>query len=293
MADVFEKILVATDLSDASERVTCSLGEFKTIGTKEVVLLHCLNIRDVGTLASQLIKAAEPHFRKQQKLLENLNFSVTPKIALGLPQIEINRQATEHDCSLIVVGSRGGTMAKEILLGGVASEVVHGASKPVLILRIGVNEENGDAVCIMEKCSPLGHILFPTDFSDNAEQAYAYLKKFAEKGADKITLLHVQDEVRIGKYLMEKLDEFNQIDSGRLERMKEELFRCGAKEVNTEIVFGNPKKVIVDKVQNNNYSLVLLGSQGRGFIGQFFIGSVSLAAARQSKIPVLLVPAAV
>ena len=290
---MFEKILVATDLSDASERVTCSLGEFKTIGTKEVVLLHCLNIRDVGTLASQLIKAAEPHFRKQQKLLENLNFSVTPKIALGLPQIEINRQAAEHDCSLIVVGSRGGTMAKEILLGGVASEVVHGASKPVLILRIGVNEENGDTVCIMEKCSPLGHILFPTDFSDNAEQAYAYLKKFAEKGADKITLLHVQDEVRIGKHLMGKLDEFNQIDSGRLERMKEELLRCGAKEVNTEIVFGNPKKVIVDKVQNNGYSLVLLGSQGRGFIGQFFIGSVSLAAARQSKIPVLLVPAAV
>jgi len=290
---VFEKILVATDLSEASERVTCSLGEFKTLGTKEVVLLHCLNIRDVGTLASQLIKAAEPHFRKQQKLLENLNFSVTPKIALGLPQIEINRQAAEHDCSLIVVGSRGGTMAKEILLGGVASEVVHGASKPVLILRIGVNEENGDTVCIMEKCSPLGHILFPTDFSDNAEQAYAHLKKFAEKGVEKVTLLHVQDEVRIGKHLMGKLDEFNQIDSGRLERMKEELLRCGAKEVNTEIVFGNPKKVIVDKVQNNGYSLVLLGSQGRGFIGQFFIGSVSLAAARQSKIPVLLVPAAV
>jgi hypothetical protein len=53
---VFEKILVATDLSDASERVTCSLGEFKTIGTKEVVLLHCLNIRDVGTLRRNLSK---------------------------------------------------------------------------------------------------------------------------------------------------------------------------------------------------------------------------------------------
>lgn len=288
---MFEKILVATDLSDVSERITCSLGELKTLGTKEVVLLHCLNIRDVGTLASQLIKAAEPHFLKQQKFLEDLGFSVTPKIALGLPQIEINRQADEYDCSLIVVGSRGGTMAKEILLGGVASEVVHGASKPVLILRVGIDEENGDAVCIMEKCSPLEHILFPTDFSDNAEQAYSHLKKFAEKGAEKITLLHVQDEVRIGKHLMEKLDEFNRIDSGRFERMKEELLRCGAKEVNTEIVFGNPKKIIVDKVKNSGYSLALLGSQGRGYIGQFFIGSVSLAAARQSKIPVLLIPA--
>ncbi|TDY65147.1 nucleotide-binding universal stress UspA family protein [Aminivibrio pyruvatiphilus] len=290
---MFQKILVATDLSDASERMACSLGELKALGTKDIVLLHCINIRDVGTLASQLIKAAEPHFRKQQIFLENRGFSVTPKIALGLPQIEINRQAEEHDCSLIVVGSRGGTMAKEILLGGVASEVVHGASKPVLILRVGIHEEKGDAVCIMEKCSPLGHILFPTDFSDNAEHAYSHLKKFAEKGAEKITLLHVQDEVRIGKHLMEKLDEFNRIDSGRLGRMKEELLRCGAKEVNTEIVFGNPKKILVDKVKANGYSLVLLGSQGRGYIGQFFMGSVSLAVARQSIIPVLLVPAAV
>ncbi len=46
---MFGKMLVATDLSEASERVVCTLGSLKRLGTREALLLHCFNIRDVGT----------------------------------------------------------------------------------------------------------------------------------------------------------------------------------------------------------------------------------------------------
>ena len=36
---MFSKILVATDLSEASERVVCALGGLRKLGTTEVVLL--------------------------------------------------------------------------------------------------------------------------------------------------------------------------------------------------------------------------------------------------------------
>jgi len=49
---MFEKILLATDLSEASERVVCAIGKLRALGASEVLFLHCLNIRDVGTLAS-------------------------------------------------------------------------------------------------------------------------------------------------------------------------------------------------------------------------------------------------
>ena len=93
----------------------------KYLGAREALLVQCFNIRDVGALADTLMEQARPAFEKQKQLLERRGLQVTAKMALGLPHIEINRLAEEHDCSLIAVGSHGETMAGEIVLGGVAS----------------------------------------------------------------------------------------------------------------------------------------------------------------------------
>jgi len=37
--------------------------------------------------------------------------------------------------------------------------------------------------------------------------------------------------------------------------------------------------------------MVVMGSQGRGFIGEVFLGSVSHTVTRHSKVPLLLIPA--
>jgi nucleotide-binding universal stress UspA family protein len=288
---MFSKILVATDLSEASERVVCTLGGLKVLGTREALLIHCLNIRDVGTLAGRLMELARPSFEKQKKTLEDQGLQVTAKMVLGLPHIEINRQAEEHDCSLIVVGSHGETMAGEIMLGGVASAVIHSATRPVLILRLRLKEESGRAVCEAVTCSPLEHVLFPTDFSDNAEHAFSYVEKIAECGAKQVTLLHVQDKSRIDRHLKDRLEEFNRIDTERLERLKAELAKRGVKNVRIDLPYGSPKKEIIDRTRQEGVSLVVMGSQGRGYIAELFLGSVSHAVARHSEAPVLLIPA--
>ena len=38
-----------------------------------------------------------PSFERQKKVLQELGFHTTAKMVLGLPQIEINRQADEHE----------------------------------------------------------------------------------------------------------------------------------------------------------------------------------------------------
>jgi len=288
---MFSKMLVATDLSETSERVISALGSLKALGTREAVLIHCFNIRDVGSLADRLMELAKPSFERQKKTLEDLGFQVTAKMVLGLPQIEINRQADEHDCSLVVVGSTGGTMASEILLGGVASAVIHSASRPVLVLRLRVKDDKGQTVCGDATWNPLEHVLFPTDFSDNAEHAFAYVRKIAECGAKRITLLHVQDQGRIDRHLKDRLAEFNRIDTERLTRLKEELTRVGVQDVHIELPYGSPKKEIIEWTGRDGVALVVMGSQGRGYIGDIFPGSVSHAVVRRSKVPVLLIPA--
>jgi hypothetical protein len=57
---MFSKILVATDLSEASDRVICTLGNLKALGAREALLIHCFNIRDVGSLADRLMELAKP-----------------------------------------------------------------------------------------------------------------------------------------------------------------------------------------------------------------------------------------
>ncbi len=288
---MFSKILVATDMSEASSQVICPLGNLKTLGTREALLIHCFNVRDVGGLANQLMELSKPSFEKQKKMLEEQGFKTTGKMVLGFPHIEINRIAEESDCSMIVIGSHGQTMAGEILLGSVASAIIHSATKPVLLLRLKLKDKGGTKKCEPAGCAPLNHVLFPTDFSDNAEHAFQYVKKIAECGAKKITLIHVQDETRIEKHLKDRLDEFNQIDTSRLERLKSELKKVGVKNVQIEIPYGIPKKEIVEFTHHGDISFVVMGSRGRGYVSELFLGSVSHAVARNSEVPVLLIPA--
>lgn len=85
--------------------------------------------------------------------------------------------------------------------------------------------------------------------------------------------------------------EFNEIDQARLERLKERLIHIGGREVSIEIPYGSTTREILRAVNNHPYSLIVMGSQGRGFISEVFLGSVSHNIARKAPVPVLLVPA--
>jgi nucleotide-binding universal stress UspA family protein len=288
---MFSRMLVATDLSEASDRVIGTLGGLKALGTCDAVLIHCFNVRDIGALAPRQIDAARSSFEKQTKLLEGQGFQVAAEMVFGLPPIEIAREADGHDCSLIGVGSHGETMAGEIKLGGVASAIIHSATHPVLIVRLRLKDDGGRTVLEGATCDPLKHVLFPTDFSDNAEHAFSYVEKIAECGARRITLLHVQDKLQIDRYLKDRLQEFKEIDTERLERLRAELVKRRVRDVRIQLPYGSPKQEIIEQTKRDDVSLVVMGSQGRGFLAEFFLGSVSLAVARHSEVPVLLVPA--
>jgi nucleotide-binding universal stress UspA family protein len=47
---------------------------------------------------------------------------------------------------------------------------------------------------------------------------------------------------------------------------------------------------IMRVIQQSNVHLVVMGSQGRGFVEELFLGSVSHNVARHSRAPVLLIP---
>lgn len=284
---MFSKIIVGTSLSEVSSKTLCCLKGLRQAGAKDVILAHAMNIRDVGSLYSQLFKLAEPLLQEQKKILEQIGFSVEVEVLLGFPAYEINRLAREKNASLIAVHMTTDSLIDDTFVGGVAYEVIQHAETPVLVMKAKTSAGQCELVC--EEI--LTHVIHPTDFSDNAERAFTYVEQLVESGCKKVTLLHVQEQDQIDKYLKDRLDEFNRIDRARLERLKERLMDKGAQEVHIEIPYGSTTHEILRLVAENAYSMIVMGSQGRGFISEVFLGSVSHNIIRKAPVPVLLVPA--
>ena len=263
----------------------------RSVGGQEAVLVHVFDVRTVGGLYNSLKEAMLPKLRSQQEILEKAGVRTTLETPLGFPSYEINKLARERSSSLIVVGSHGESLLAETLLGSTAYALLQNTILPVLLIRIEITSGPNGERC-RAACQDLFHnILFPTDFSDTAERAFLYLDHIVSQTKSSVTLLHVQDQTRIEKHLRHRLEEFNQIDSERLERMRQRLMQCGAESVEFEIPFGSPTALILNRARTGLYSLVLMGSQGRGFFEEVFLGSVSNNVARLASLPVLFVPA--
>lgn len=289
---MFSKILIATDLSAASHAVVqCATG-LRSLGAKDCLLLQCLNVREPSAPGvAQATVVIEQTLLDQKAVLEQSGLRVQTEVVPGYAQVEINRIARERGVSLIVVGSHGRTLLGEVLLGGVADAVLHQAAKPVLLVHVERTGDAGAMCALGETCDFMRHILFPTDFSENATHAFEAVKHLSAAGSREVTLFHIQDKDRIDPHLKHRLEEFNRTDRERLTKMKSALAETGRARVDFGMRFGHPGQEILREIESRKATLVVMGSQGRGFIGEMFLGSVSHYVARRSPAPVLLIPA--
>ncbi len=288
---MLSSILVATDGSDASDRVVDCVRGLAQVGSRQASLVHVFHVRDVGGLYESLQRNMMPRLEKQAETLRAAGFQVRIETPLGFPAHELLRIARSTGARLLVAGTHGASLARDKLLGSTASELLHRLQLPMLLIRIQLTEEDGGLRC-RAVCQEMFHrILFPTDFSDNAEHAFVFLLHIVRETGSRVTLLHVQDQSRIERHLKHRLAEFNQIDAERLAGMKLRLEQAGAAEVTTEIPYGHPIEEILSRARSGDHSLILMGAQGRGFLAEIFLGSVANQVARLAPLPVLYIPA--
>lgn len=289
---MFSKIIVATDLSSAAFAVVRNLSGFKSFGTKQCLLLECLSLSQVSSVAiSYTYSLLEQSLQEQKELLENQGFEVETRILPGMATLEISRIAAEENYSLVVAGAESRSLMSEALLGGIAFDILHRCRMPVFIVRLKEHKVEGLSYIQGTRNDYKQHVLFPTDFSKTADQAFEYVKQLVSSGTRKVTLMHVQDQAHIAPHLSERLPEFNEIDEARLTAMKEKLLELSDVDVEIVVAYGNPSKEILTAVRDRNVQLTVLGRQGRGYVSDLLLGSVSHNVARQSAASVLLIPA--
>jgi nucleotide-binding universal stress UspA family protein len=285
---MIKKFIITTDLSPVSYAIVNCIGSLRDFGASECLLLQCLSRQEMASLALSYTTAPlENMLHEQRQTLEKHGFTVTTRIVSSNVKQEVNHIAEKDNYSLIVLGFSRSTV-RDTFLGGIAYNVIHHARKPTLV--VPVETKDYDDVCT--RFVDLGkHILYPTDFSENADLAFSFVEGFVGCGAKHVTLLHVQDKPRLDPYLKDRIEEFNRIDRERLEQLGESLKKRGNPIIDVELAYGSPYTEIMQLIRTRDISLVLMGSQGRGFIQELFLGSVSHNVVQNSETPVMLIPA--
>lgn len=302
--------LIGTDFSKAVSQIINNSGMFKTLGINKISLIHVLNLRDMNLVKADSIEEIEQKLTDQKTYLEHKGFDVNAEIIYGVPYIELERKRKETGAGLIIIGSHGKTSSSS-KIGGTIADILQNIKSPVLIIPLKKTKSLPEEFSVkslyeyeqimrqFEKQEPdwelksntlVDHVLITTDFSDFSEEAFQWIKNQDIK-MHKVTLLHVQDEVKIGKHLEHKLDEFNRIDTERLLRITDSFSTNHPEtDIKFEIIYGKPTKVILDYIKENNITLTVMGSQGRGFFSEIFIGSVSHQVARNADSNVIIIP---
>ncbi len=302
--------ILGTDFSKAVSEIIDNASIFKTIGIEKISLIHVLNLRDRILVEQFSLEGLEEKLSLQKELLQNMGFEVNTELVYGIPHIELERMRKNMGAGLIIIGSHGRTSASSTI-GGTIADILQNLKAPVLVIplkkeKTEVDEFPGRNLYQYEqimqqlekqepdwdlKCNTLvDHILLPVDFSDFSEKAFQWIKNQPVQ-LPKVTILHVQDEVKIGKHLADKLEEFNTIDSERLSRLTAS-FKSDHPETDIEfkLIYGRPTQEILKMIKENNITLTVMGSQGRGFFAEIFLGSVSHQVARHSNSNVMIVP---
>ncbi|HBG07105.1 MAG: universal stress protein [Geobacteraceae bacterium GWC2_58_44] len=282
---MFRKMLVCTDLTPASEALVDCVAVLKSVGTEEVILTHVIHVANTPGLEDILIRDARPVLERQKNRLEERGIRVVLEMPFGLPAQTLDETAEQHDVCAVLIGSHGKGIIQAATLGSVSAQLLQQTRRPLLLARMELlTEGKSEAVCR----NMFDRVLFPTDFSETAERALDYLGKIALETGCPVTLMHVIPAKDADADAARRREE----DAGYLlEAKKRRLETLGAAEVAIDLVHGEAAEEIIGRTKAENFSLVIMGSQGKGFLKEILLGSTANEVARNSGAPLLFIPA--
>lgn len=292
---MFGRILFPTDFSVFANTVFACLPELRSAGVREVVLLHVIATTDVPlpeTLNRESMAwvkmRAEEELHIQRMALEGQGLRVYTRIEYGNVVNCIIDVAVDEHVSMIVLGAQGKSLSESLLLGSVTNKVLHRSPVPVLVQKFHVIHEMGHVACKKVCTSIFQHVLFATDFSPCAAEAFNLVKRLKQAGTERVTLLHVQDERMLKRYSTAQRAAFDAEDRQRLQNLERALVLFG---LQPEVLIrqGHPVGEILDSAKKQNASLIVIASHGHSQLKELLMGTIAENVVRASTSPVLVI----
>jgi nucleotide-binding universal stress UspA family protein len=196
---------------------------------------------------------------------------IETRVAEGKIGEEIIGLAGEEGYNTIVIGRRGLSPVKGLLLGSVTRQVLSLARKMTVFV---VGQE-----VAFNPASPIFPLMLPVDGSEPSLAAVrqgATLAQTFKDSTPQLTLLHVIDFVLLDIAYAEGnalLIEEGMKTLGTSRRILEE---AGLQDMVAEkFLAGHPPRVIAEEAEEGHYTLILMGARGLSALKRLVLGSVS------------------
>jgi len=211
--------------------------------------------------------------------------TVEVRVLDGRPATEIVAEAERFEADLIVMGARGLSAVRRLLLGSVSSEVVDHAPCPVLIARHAKVER----------------VLLATDGSPSATDATSFVAESGLFKASQIRIISIGNPGMPWWVGVTPIDGVTSIDiytdeaeaSERHARhvSEEAAERLGELHVSgtTAIRDGDVVSAILDEAKGWNADLIVVGARNMGTMHRWLVGSISRSVLHLADASVLIV----
>jgi len=287
------RLLVATDLSDPARHAAVRAAMIARETGASLDLVHVVSLGlleklrrlvaeiPVG-LEQRILDATQEEMRElAAALLRQYGVSSGVHVVSGPLLSELATQTDQSSADLVVLGARGASVMRHLLLGSTAERMIRRASCPMLVVKQVPRERYRT-------------LLVPVDFSPCSLRALSNARALAPAAA--ILLLHAFAVPFEGKLVLAGVDD-DTIQRYRMAAEQEALQKlrelCGEAglspaEVRLMVLRGDPLQHIIQQEQERNCDLIVMGKHGESLVEDLLLGSVTKHVLTESRGDVLV-----
>ena len=285
----FEKILLSTDGSEFSEG---AVREAIRLAKKCSGRLSALSVvetnPEIATLAPQVIekagKAAREHLAAVQKSAKSESVECDCIVREGEePYRSVCDEAAKSKCSMIVMGRRGRTGLKKLMMGSVTARVIGHSPCSVLVVPRAARPE-------------YKNIVVATDGSRFSQAAAAEAVEVAKRYGSALTAVSVvpaefltPTDIELTMNQQELIAQQQMQVAEKNAKAVKDLAQQAGVSVRAFVLTGRPSDAIIQTAQEQKADLIVLGSHGRTGVERLLMGSVAERVIVLSTCAVLVV----
>ena len=287
------RLVAATDLSAPARHAVERAASVAQATGAQLDLVHVATpapIERLRRLAGQISSDLEklmleaPRNTMQelaQALMERHGLSAQVHVASGSLLTELRQHTETTNADLVVLGARGASFMRHMLLGSTADRMVSRATRPMLVVKQAPHE-------------PYRTVLIPVDFSANSLRSIRLAQAVAP-GA-RLILLHAFEVPFEGmmEYAGVQTDQIQQYRTNARREAQQSMqeLRVAAglplESTPTLILHGDPSQLLVQQEQELDCDLIVMGKQRDNSVEDMLLGSVTRYALAQSQCDVLV-----
>jgi len=290
-----KRLLAATDLSAPSRHAVERAALVARAAGAQLDLVHVATsarLDELRRLVANLPPEITQRIREQIDMLvgalaatvrERHGVSVTTHVASGALLKAIEDTARAVDADLLVLGARGSSMLRHLVLGSTAARLVSGFSRPLLVVKRAPAAE-------------YRRVLVPVDFSNASLPAVRLARAVAPQG--RLILMHAYEAPFAGKLRLagieeQYLDEYRRRAHAEAQEQMAALCQGAglpAGAAASVLVHGTAAQQILELEDDEDCDLIVVGRQGKSRVEDLLLGSVTRRLLAESDADVLVVP---